>query len=632
HLDWLIVVIVPESDFIGEIRAAGQHIIVTGMVALAIALIFGIGFLRWVTLPLKRLSSVSQTLADGDFSQRLHLERNDDIGILAQSFNQMADQLEDSFNYLQKQVDERTLHLEVAKQEAEAANQAKSQFLANMSHELRTPLNGILGYAQVLQRDRSIDPKHQRGLHVIRQCGVHLLSLINEVLDLSKIEAQKMELHPHPFAFQTFLQSIADLFKLRAEEKGIRFMYNPDPHLPTAIEGDDQKLRQVLINLLGNAIKFTDHGHVALTVSIQAPNAKRQTPNAKRPIRFQIQDTGPGIAPKDIEAIFKPFQQVGNHPTKQGTGLGLAISHQLVRLMGGTLSLESKVGQGSCFWFELTVQSISDWPTDTVMGDRLSTQEIVGFEGPTQRILVIDDIEENRLFLIDLLTSIGFDVAEAENGQVGLDMLQVFCPDAILMDLVMPVLDGFQTAQMIRYDSKWSAFQHIPIIAISASTLNQGKAQSLEVGCNAFLSKPVDTGELLQLLQTHLHLQWQYASDVSLPQPVPSTLSDRHHAQPSPLRPTHPLSIHPTPSPSPPIPSPTATPPPAPEIESPPQFVLEQLCQCAEIGDISGISDIVAQLNEPYLAPFVAELQSLTAQFQIKKIQAFLSNFSGRNR
>ena len=606
-LNWLIVVVLPESDFMAELYVARNRAIAICGTALGMAIPFGIVFLRWVTRPLKRLSEASQAIADGDFSQRLYLNRCDEVGVLSRSFDRMADQVQDSVNSLQAQVAERTVHLEAARKEAEDANRAKSQFLANMSHELRTPLNGILGYAQVLQRDRHLDPKYQRGLQVIQDCGVHLLNLINEVLDLSKIEAQRMELQPRPFAFRPFLDAIADLFRLRAEQKGIAFYYMPHPDLPLGIQADDQKLRQVLINLLGNAIKFTDHGSVTLRITPAPLSTLASAPT----LQFHIEDTGPGIAPEDQQAIFQPFRQVGEQRIQEGTGLGLSISYQLVSLMGGQLALDSVVGQGSCFRFELPLSIVPEASlheqTEQIGTRRVSSDRIIGVEGPSRRVLVIDDIAENRAFVMDLLATIGFEVFEAEHGQSGLDNLLIVQPDVILMDLIMPVMDGFTTAKAIRHDPQWQAFHDVAIIAMSASTLHQGKAQSLAAGCDAFLLKPINTDELLHLLETVLHLEWRYSSDrPDISEPVSLERSAAIAAGTT-------QSLPPSNQTN--------------DVVAPPEAILETLWQSAQIGDISGILDILDQLTDPAFVPFVRELRQLATDFRVKALQEFLAAF-----
>ena len=275
--------------------------------------------------------------------------------------------------------------LKRSKATADAANQAKSEFLANMSHELRTPLNGILGYAQIMGRSQSWGEKERKGVRIIHQCATHLLTLINDVLDLSKIEARCLEILPHPIHLPSFLQGVVEISRMRAEQKGIEFNYIPDATLPDGIEADEKRLRQVLINLLGNAVKFTDQGAVRLIVSILGEG---MSPAGVR-MRFQVEDTGVGIAPDALAAIFKPFEQVGDQRRQsEGTGLGLAISYRIVKAMGSELQVESRIGVGSVFYFEVDLPLASEWrqAASTLVDD-----EIIGYTGDRKTILIIDD-------------------------------------------------------------------------------------------------------------------------------------------------------------------------------------------------------------------------------------------------
>ena len=378
-----------------------------------------------------------------------------------------------------------------ARQAAEAANRAKSEFLANMSHELRTPLNGILGYAQILQA-RTLDEKQIEALNVIRQSGDHLLTLINDILDLAKIEAGKLELHRTMIPLATFLHVITEMIRIRAEQKGVDFISDLPPDLPQGIEADEQRLRQVLLNLLSNAIKFTDHGQVVLRVRYFPPSR----------LRFEVQDTGIGIHQEQLEMIFQPFEQVGEMQRRQGgTGLGLAISRQFVHLMGGEIQVDSGIGQGSTFWFELDVPVT----TQADVALPLVKLAVAGYAGPRRKVLVVDDVAENRAVMNDMLSPLGFKIVEAVNGLDGLEKAQLERPDLILTDLVMPVMDGWETMRQLR---RLPDFKEVPIIAVSASVSGSDQANSLTAGANAFLPKPIDLQQLLTQIGILLKLQW----------------------------------------------------------------------------------------------------------------------------
>ncbi len=387
----------------------------------------------------------------------------------------------------------RTAELKVAKEQADAANRAKSAFLASMSHELRTPLNGVIGYTQVLMKDRELSDKNRERLRIVQTSGEHLLRMINEVLDFSKIEAGRMELHVAPFHLPQLLRDIAAAISARAEEKGLAFVFAPAPDLPEMVIGDGQKLRQVIDNLLGNAIKFTPRGEVRLEARLLAPDR----------VGFSVRDTGVGIGDADREKIFQPFQQAAAaRPPEPGTGLGLAISQRLVALMDSRLVLESQPGAGSCFSFDVRLPALA-----VDVGDPTRTpRAITGYAGPRRAILVVDDVAVNRHVLRDLLQPLGFEVAEAASGAAA---LEAAAPDLAFLDLRMPGMDGLELARRLRARP---GGERIKLIAMSASVLSFNKDEALAAGCDDFLPKPFREAELLEKLAHALNLEWIHAA------------------------------------------------------------------------------------------------------------------------
>ena len=403
-----------------------------------------------------------------------------------------------------EQIQSQSQQLQQAKEAAEAANQAKSAFIAHTSHELRTPLNAILGFAQILQRGVDEDTS-KRGIEVIRQSGQHLLTLINDILYIAKIEAGKLTLELRDFVFPSFLENLVDIIRVRCQQKAIAFEYQTLSQLPTMVKGDETRLRQLLLNLLSNAVKFTKQGKVTFKVGyardFTSPlDAKFQERNL---IRFQIEDTGKGIPQDKLKDIFLPFYQLHPHQQiQEGTGLGLTISHNLAEQMGSQIEINSTIGEGSIFSFELALPII-DVAGGTVPQPN-SNSDIVGYEGRAQKILVVDDLDNNREILVNFLTSLGFELIEAKTGESAIALVQLHQPDLVLLDLAMPGMDGWSVTQRLRQELKYK----MPIIIVSARTQISDESYSYETGASYFLPKPLNFDRLLKTMAQYLNLVW----------------------------------------------------------------------------------------------------------------------------
>jgi PAS domain S-box-containing protein len=404
-----------------------------------------------------------------------------------------------------------------AKESAEAATRAKSDFLANMSHELRTPLNGVLGYAQLLRRDRTLPPKHVEAVDGIAAGGAHLLDLINDVLDLSKMEAGKLELEP---TSTDLGQLVVDLRRLIAEpirRKGLSFEVDVAPDLPQRVLIDGRHLRQVLLNLLSNGVKFTERGGVRLSVAADGPR-----------LRFDVVDTGIGIDPSDTEAIFESFRQTRDGAAAGGSGLGLTISRRLVDALGGTLHVESQPGRGSRFWFAVPlVSDVSEGALDP--GEDADLRLAPGQE---VTVLVVDDSSINRRILASLLDSAGVRTLTAAGGAEGIELARRQHPDLILLDLRMPDVDGFEAARRLRADP---ATADIPIVAVTASPGYATRERAIEAGCQDFLAKPLRAAEMYRVLSRALDVRFEpidrparaAASDDEAGWPAPPAVAER---------------------------------------------------------------------------------------------------------
>lgn len=672
-LDWLIAIVIPESDFMAEIDANNRTTIILCITALLGAVVVGILTAKWIASPILRLNTAAKALANNESDATVEIDRADEVGQLAASFNNMAEKLQSALNSLQslnaaltesesrikqmleampvgvsvhdltgqliyanqtarqlvdiqtlleattdqlaevfrvydagtdelyslekmpiarslqgqtvrvedveirlpdrtiplevvstplfdetgniigaivasqditdrkntqklltdynrtleQKVSDRTVELQAAALAAEVASRAKSAFLANMSHELRTPLNAILGYTQILSRQPDFCPHDKERIRMVQQCGSHLLTLINDILDLAKIEAGKIQLTANDVCLPDFFSDISEIFRLKAEEKNLVFVSQLAVNIPNFVSVDEKRLRQILMNLLSNAIKFTEKGSVNFKVEVieniqpvagileacQEPNfASDPTltfPIAK--IRFQVKDTGIGIASDAIERIFLPFEQVGElgHQT-EGTGLGLNIAQTLISLMGGELNVESCWGVGSTFWFEIKLSlpyGIASLHADfaPLVSPPQQQPLIIGYEGKRRKILIVDDSPENSSLMVDILAPLGFVLIEANCGEIGLEIAIFEEPDLIIADLLMPGISGFELCAQLRC---LPMFRETPILIATSGLFELELEKQEEIGYSDFISKFFQIDDFLAKIQNYLGLSW----------------------------------------------------------------------------------------------------------------------------
>ncbi len=520
-LDWLLVVVIPDSDFMTEIEKNARLTVLLSAITLLVTIGIGIVTARWITHPILRLNRASQAMAKGEWqnfttdenqaSQRVKTQGIAEVITLTDSFNLMAFELQTSFETLENRVDERTAQLAMAKEKAEVANQAKSSFIANMSHELRSPLNAVLGFSQLILRATNLPQEHHENAAIIYRSGDYLLTLINNILDLSKIEAGKTTFNPRYFDLYCLLDDLENMLHLRATSAGLTLIFQRHENVPNYIYTDEVKLRQVIINLLSNAIKFTLDGQIMLHVF----RGDQETTDMFN-LHFQVCDTGVGIDPEELPKLFEAFTQAqAGKEMQEGTGLGLAISRKFVQLMGGDISVESELGKGTTFQFyiqaklgkEIVSKSTEDHPQVLALAPGQ----------PTYKILTVDDKEINCKLLIKLLEPLGFELKEASNGLEAIAIWDEWEPHLIWMDMRMPVMDGYEATKYIKSTTKGNA---TAIIALTASVLEEEKAIILSAGCDDFLRKPFTGQSIFEALTKHLGVKYIYAETQPTLNPV----------------------------------------------------------------------------------------------------------------
>ncbi|PKO58745.1 MAG: hybrid sensor histidine kinase/response regulator, partial [Betaproteobacteria bacterium HGW-Betaproteobacteria-19] len=462
--------------------------------------------------------------------------------------------------------------LQNARRVAEQANQAKSRYVTSISHELRTPLNSILGYAQILDGDASIPPHRQQAVSVIRKSGEHLLSLIEGTLDIARIEGGKFALEMRPLAFPDFVRQLVAMFELQARNKGLGFRFEMVGSLPDVVRADEKRLRQILINIIGNAVKFTARGTVHVRLTYRREMAL-----------FEVEDSGPGIAADEIAHIFEPFARgsSAHGSTTTGTGLGLTISKMLTDLMGGELTVDSRPGEGSVFRIRLFLPQLHD----AQAAEALPRIRRIGYKGVRRRILTVDNERVDRELLVSLLEPLGFEVGQAESGYDCLDMVPRFLPHLIFMDLAMPGIDGWETIRRLRA----AGMDEAPLAIISANAFDKGLDNDVGIAAEDFILKPIRVDELLDWIGRRLQLEWVWADS-----PVDNAVPAAQAA--------------------------------VAQLVLPPEAELRALDELIELGFLRGILTRLAEIErmDPVHGEFVRVQRELARQFQFDAMRELL--------